>query len=118
MLNEYESFYEDLLKKSENPSMNRKRIRSLCIENYKTINNLDAEFMKIFFKLCKTNRAQREQSNQVFFGTKNLRIQGPRVWNALPFNIKSKENLQVFRYVIKSWSGSKCSYNICFNFNI
>ena len=89
--------------------------------------NLNPEFMKNLFKVRKTNRAQREQyklnleipkSNQVSFGTKSLRIQGPRVWNALPFHIKSKENLQAFKYVIKFWDGSKRSWNICFNSNI
>ena len=127
MLNDYESSDEDLLKKSGNPSMNRRRTRSLCIEIYKTINNLNPEFMKNLFKVRKTNRAQREQyklnleipkSNQVSFGTNSLRIQGPRVWNALPFHNKSKETLQAFKYVIKFWDGSKCSCNICFNSNI
>ena len=83
--------------------------------NLQTINNLNPEFMKNLFKVRKTNRAQREQyklnleipkSNQVSFGPASLRIQGPRVWNALPFQIKSKENLQAFRYVIKFWDGS------------
>ena len=32
MLNDYESSYEDLLKRSRNPSMNLRRTRSLCIE--------------------------------------------------------------------------------------
>ena len=68
--------------------------------------------MKNLFEVRKTNRTQREQykldleipkSNQVSFGTKSLRIQGPRVWNALPLHIKSKENLQPFKYVIKFW---------------
>ena len=53
MLNDYESSYEDLLKKSGNPSMNRRRTRSLCIEIYKTINNLNREFMKNLFKVQK-----------------------------------------------------------------
>ena len=70
--------------------------------------------MKKLFKFRKTNRAQKEQyklnlkipkSNQVSFGTKSLRIQGPTVWNALPFHIKFKENLQDFKYVIKFWDG-------------
>ena len=39
MSNDYESSYEDLLKKSGNPSMNLRRARSLCIEIYQTINN-------------------------------------------------------------------------------
>ena len=88
MLNDYGSSFEDLLKKSGNPSMNLRRTRSLCIEIYKTINNLNPGFMKNLFKVRKTNRAKREQyklnlkipkSNQVSFGTKSLRIQGPRV---------------------------------------
>ena len=127
MLNDYESSYEDLFKKSGNPSMNLRRTRSLCIEIYKTINNLNPKFMKNLFEVPKTNGTQREQyklnleipkSNQVSFGTKSLCIQGPRVWNALPFHNKSKENLQAFKYVIKFWNGSKCSCNICFNSNI
>ena len=70
--------------------------------------------MKNLFKVHKTNRAQRDQyklnleipkSNQVSFGTESLRIQSPRVWNALPFHFKSKENLQAFKYVIKFWDG-------------
>ena len=51
MLNGYESSYEDLLKNSGNPSMNLRRTRSLCIEIYKTINNLNPEFMKNLFKV-------------------------------------------------------------------
>ena len=61
MLNDYESSYEDLLKKSGNPSLNLWRTRSLCIEIYKTINNLNPELMKKLLKVRKTNRAQKEQ---------------------------------------------------------
>ena len=127
MLNDYKSSREDLLEESGNPSMTLRRTRSLCIELYKTINNLNPEFMKNFFKVRKTNRAQREQYklhleirkfNQLSFPNKSLRIQGPRVWNALPFHIKSKENLQALKHVATFWDGSKCSCNVYFNFNI
>ena len=109
MLNDYESSYEDSLKKSGNPGMNLRRTSSLCIVIYKTINYLNPEFMRNLFKFRKTNGAQREKSNEVSFGTKGLRIQCTRVWNALPFHIKSKENLWAFKYVTKFWDGSKCS---------
>ena len=102
MLNDYQGSYEDSLKKSGNPGMSLRRTSSLCIEIYKTINYLNPEVRK-------TNGAQREKSNEVSFGTKGLRIQGTRVWNALPFYIKSKENLWAFKYVTKFWDGSKCS---------
>ena len=79
--------------------MNLRRTRSLMHRNLQTINNLNPEFVKNLFKVCKTNRTQREQyklslgiskSNQVSFDTKSLCIKGPRVWKALPFPIKSK----------------------------
>ena len=41
--------------------MNLRSSRSLCIEIYKTSNNLNPDFMKNLFKVCKTDRAQREQ---------------------------------------------------------
>ena len=53
MLNDYESSYEYLLKKSGNPRMNLRRTRSLYIEIYETINNLNPEFMKNLFKVPK-----------------------------------------------------------------
>ena len=40
--------------------MNLRKTRSLRIEIYKTINNLNPEPMKNLFKFRKTNRAQRE----------------------------------------------------------
>ena len=53
MLNDYGSSYEDLLKKSGNPSMNLRRTRSLCIEIYKTINNIIHNSRKISPKFAK-----------------------------------------------------------------
>ena len=53
MSNDYESSYEYLLKKSGNPRMNLRRTRSLYIEIYETINNLNPEFMKNLFKVPK-----------------------------------------------------------------
>ena len=53
MLNDYGSSYEDLLKKSGNPSMNLRRTRSLCIEIYKTINNIIHNSWKISPKFAK-----------------------------------------------------------------
>ena len=53
VLNHYKSSYEDLLNKSGKPTMNLRKTRSLCIELYKTINNLNPEFMKTCSKFAK-----------------------------------------------------------------
>ena len=51
LYNDYEILYEKLLLKSDRPIMNVNRLRELCIEIYKTINNLNAEFMRDLFSL-------------------------------------------------------------------
>ena len=35
--------------------------------------------------------------NQVTFSTKSLKFYGPKIWNALPVNIKTEENLNAFK---------------------
>ena len=38
--------------------MDLRRTRTLRIQIYKAIDNLNLEFMKIFFKVCKTKRRE------------------------------------------------------------
>ena len=87
------------------------RLRSLCIEIYKSINNINPMYMNEIFKLRKTSRAVRgiyklnldvPTINQVSFGDKSLRYHGPEIWNSLPFHTKSFENLEVFKNIIKN----------------
>ena len=71
--------YEVLLDKANSSTKNVKRLRFLCVEIYKTINNLDPSFMKQIFELGETNRNVREEcqlnlnipnNNQFTFGKK------------------------------------------------
>ena len=111
--NDCTSSYELLMKKTTISTMevNRMRYLGLAIEIYKTINNLNPSFMKNIFKIREINRPIRKQyklnlliqnHNQVSFGEKSLRILGPRIWNSLPFHIKSAENLNQFKKLIKN----------------
>ena len=90
MLNDYESSCEGLSKRSGKPSMNLKRIKSLSTEIYKTINNLNPEFLKNLLIVCKTNRAQRQQNKP---------------------NLEIPKSNQV-KNVITIWEGSKFDSNI------
>ena len=49
MLDEQSSSYERILEKSGKFSMDLKRKHKLCIEIYKTLNNLNHSFMKEIF---------------------------------------------------------------------
>ena len=51
--------------------------------------------------------------NQVHFGTKSLRVQGPHIWNELPEEIKSASNLQTFKRLINIWEGKQCKCKLC-----
>ena len=86
--------------------------KSLYVEIYKTLNNLNPKIMKNV-RLPVTNIVQREwckfygesqKLNQVRFGTWSLCIQGLKVWNSLPYFISVAEKCENFkRYKVLGW---------------
>ena len=56
LYNDYEISYEELLLKSDRGTMNVNRLRILCVKIYKTISNLNPEFMRDLFRLRETSR--------------------------------------------------------------
>ena len=57
----FDSAYESLLKLTGKSTMNVTRLRSLCIEIFKTLNNIYPVFMNETFELRKTKKAVRNQ---------------------------------------------------------
>ena len=102
--------------------MTVQRLRFLCIEIYKTINDLNPEYMKDIFIRQDTIRQRRKQNennlkvprkNTVKFGANSLSSLGPKIWNSLPSHIKNAKNLDTFKTLIKVWDGIKCKCNFC-----
>ena len=107
----YGSSYESILNHAGKTTVNVNRLRSLCIEIFKTLSNTNPAFMNEVFELRKTNSALRNQYklnldvpiiNEVNFGAKIIRYLGPKIWNSLPFHIKSSESLTTFKRIIKN----------------
>ena len=80
-----------------------KRLRSLHVEIYKTINNLNPSFKKQISQLRETNRnvcgkyrlnLNIPNSNQITFGKNSLRIFRTKIWNSLPYHIQSSKKLE------------------------
>ena len=122
LYSDYESPYDTLLAKSGKVTMKASRLRSLCVEIYKSINAINPSFMNEIFRLRVTNRIVRSQYrldldiprvNQVSFGNKSIRSFGPKIWNSLPPHIKSCENLETFKRVIKNWDDITCNCRVC-----
>ena len=122
LLNDYESSYEKLLEKSDKSTINLRSHRSLCLEVFKILYELNPSFMNDLFQLGESNGPVREKyrlnlnvpkTNQVRFGSKSLRNLAPKIWNSLLPNIKSVDNLNSFKALIKNWDGTFCNCIIC-----
>ena len=54
-----------------------------------------------------------KMQNTKKYGSDTLRALGPKIWNKLPINIKETTNLDIFKKLIKTWSGPECSCGHC-----
>ena len=118
ILNDNTSDYQTLLEKSKKPSMETKRLRNLATEIFKTVNNLNLSFMKNIFTSkenanVRPNNIVVKNHNSATYGDKSLMVLGPKIWNALPENIKSETSHKKFKEYIDLWFGPKCRCNIC-----
>ena len=80
--NDYSSDYQTLLKLSQKPSMEMKRLRNLALEIFKTINDLNSSFMKSMFSAklntrVKPNDILVKARKFAIFGDKSLATLGP-----------------------------------------
>ena len=89
LYNDSTSDYNQLLNNSSKASMEVKRLRKLALDIFKTLNNLNPEYMKeIFYKT--TNLTHRpfnikvNHNNTTKYGKKSLRSLRPQIWNSLP----------------------------------
>ena len=85
------------------------RLRSLCIEIFKTINILNPSFMRNIFTPRDSNRPVRNSTinnleikrrKTTIFGSKSLFILGSQIWNNLPSHLKCAEYLLSFKRII------------------
>ena len=106
----YDSSYEFILKLAGKTTVNVAKLTSLCVDIFKTLNNINLAFMNEIFDFRKTNRTVRNQCklnlevliiNQVTFGAESIRYPGSKIWNSLPFHIKSSESRTTFKRIIK-----------------
>ena len=117
---DYDSDYDVLLRKSGKVTMEIKRLRVLVIEIFKTVNNLNPNYMKDTFtpKLhpkVRPNDILAKHHNTITYGTKSLKSLGPKIWNRLPEDNKSETSYNKFKEYTDTWFGPKCRCNVCMN---
>ena len=124
LYDDFEASYEDLLSKEGKSEMNARRLRTLCAEIYKTLNDLNPRFMNNIFKLKINSREVRDRYklnlgipkwDQRTFGYKSLKVLGLKIWNNMPYYVKSSDNLDTFKILLKNWDENLCKCNLCKN---
>ena len=95
-LNDYESDYETLLRNSNKLRMEIQRLRTLAVEIFKTLNEINPPYMKNIFTPKENSKLRQsdiivKRINTSRFGTQSLRSLGPlnlflcRVYNFFIF---------------------------------
>ena len=108
LCNDVDSDYKTILGKSEKCTMEVKCRRTVELEIFKTLNNLNLAFMEHVFDRTKRlthgpNNIQVNVHKTAKYGDKSLRILGPHIWNSLPEHMKAAFNFIKFREYIKKW---------------
>ena len=119
--NESLSSIEELLERDNSVSVNNRNIHCLAIELYKIFNDICSDIMKDVFPLstssnydirCRHTFTTRSVKT-VYCGFESLSDLAPKVWELIPNNIKSLENLPKFKKAIKNWKPDVCPCRLC-----
>ena len=117
----YNNFFSDLesiLHKSGKSTMEVKRLRTLALEVFKTLSNMNPEYLKEIFHetAFTTHRPYNLEVNvnhTTKYGNKSLRCLGLHNWNSLPNQIEKETDYTKFKEFINDWLGMKCKCNLC-----
>ena len=115
------SVYELLLRQASLTSLELERQKSILIEVYKTLNNLNPAYLKDLFLQVKQPHFTRNSVSGLTLpsiksttcGLHSVRFYGAVLWNSLPSNLQAAENLKQFRFLLQDWKGTACKCAQC-----
>ena len=97
--------------------MEVRRLRTLALETFKTLNDLNPAFMKNLFAKREVSKRRKNNleipnRNTVRFGDKSIRSLGPHTWNGLPEEIKNETSYDKFKEYLNTWYGPKSTCSL------
>ena len=120
------SSFDELVSKDKSVRVHHRNIQFLAIEMYEVELGVAPSFMSDIFKIrdISTDSIIRRQRSPLEFynydipksflyGEEMLRSLGPKVWHILPSDIKSLQNLVIFKNRIKLWIPKNCPSRLC-----
>ena len=95
-----------------------RRLRTLALEIFKTLNDLNPAFIKNLS--AKWEVSERKKNNleipnrkTVRYRDKIVRSLGPHKWNGLPGELKNENSYGKFKEYFNAWYGPKCTCSLC-----
>ena len=118
--NDSDSSYENLLEKSQLPSLRLRRLRSMAIEVFKIINKQTPVYLHDLVTIKKSSYSFRYNNtvniprvNTTRYGLHSLRYGAAKLWNELPNDLREGISLNNFKNLISKWDGDGCSCSFC-----
>ena len=112
--------YENLLLQSNTVSIHQRHLRFLMIEIYKSISQLNPQFMWSFsthkdipYNLRKGPILGLPKTHSFYYGTNDIHFRGSLIWKNLPAVVKFSNSLFEFKNKIKNIGDIDCGCLIC-----
>ena len=112
--------YEELLIQNNEVSIHLKQLRTLAIEIYKSLADVNPDFMRNYFSIkeipdsLRNGRALKIPSAcSTYYGINPIHFRACVLWNKLPNSLKESQSLPEFKNRIKSIGKIDCSCTIC-----
>ena len=98
--------------------MEVRRLRTLALETFKTLNDLNPAFMKNLFAKREVSKRRKNNlkipnRNTVKYLDKSIRSLGPHIWNGLPEKFKNETSYDKFKKYLNTCYGPKCTCSLC-----
>ena len=110
----------ELLALDNASSIHTRHLQILMVEVYKTLHQTNPKllwdifcFKNVPYNLRATSLVKLPSARTVTYGTNSLQFKASLIWNGLPNDIKSCENVIAFKRKIKLWNGESCSCTCC-----
>ena len=117
---DYNSSYDNLLKKAKVPSLQIRRMRTMALETFKIMNKLSPSCLhslvhlrnsKYYFRY--NNILDIPQVRTSRYGKKPFKFAAATLWNSLPDHFRTENSFSQFKSLMQSWNGTKCCCSAC-----
>ena len=112
--------YEELLTRSNEVLIHQKNVRALATEIYKSLADINPDFMKPYFKIKEMPYNLRNgyalklpSTNSTYYGINSVLFRACLLWNQVPLTIKQSQSLLEFKSKMKTPRNFVCTCAIC-----